>query len=169
MSKPVTNPPEPIELRPITQEDLPFLERLYASTRHTELAPTGWSSEQKAAFLKMQFKLQHQYYQSHFPNSRFDIVQASGSDIGRRYVNWADDGLHIIDLALLPEWCGRGIGTGMLKSLQSEAAASGKSVSIHVEHNNPAKSLYARLGFVEIATDGVYQKLRWQSEKMTNN
>ncbi len=165
MLRHVNNEIPSIMLRPITQADLPFLERVYASTRHAELAPTGWSSEQKAAFLKMQFELQHQYYQSHFPNCCFDIVQTSGTDIGRRYVNWSDDGLAVIDLALLPEWCGRGIGTAMLKQLQGEAAACGKAVSMYVEHNNPAADLYARLGFVEIATDGVYRKLRWHHDK----
>jgi hypothetical protein len=122
MSRHVNDETPAIALRPATQADLPFLERVYASTRHEELASTGWSSEQKAAFLKMQFELQHPYYRSHFPDCCFDIVRASGSDIGRRYVNWADDSLNIIDLALLPEWCGRGIGTAMLEQLQNEAA-----------------------------------------------
>jgi ribosomal protein S18 acetylase RimI-like enzyme len=152
----------PFSLRPMQQADLPFLQTLYASTRQAELASAPWNSEQKAAFLKMQFDLQHRYYQSQFPDCRFDIIQTSGSDIGRRYVNWADDGVGLVDLSLLPEWCGRGVGTAILRQLQNEAAASGKSVSMHVEYNNPAAYLYERLGFVEIATDGVYRKLRWQ-------
>ena len=51
------------KLRPVVDSDLPFLEALYATGRDDELAGMAWSNEQKAAFLKMQFSSQHQYYQ----------------------------------------------------------------------------------------------------------
>jgi GNAT superfamily N-acetyltransferase len=45
---------------------------------------------------------------------------------GPRYVMRAGDEIRIIDIALLPEYCNRGIGTALLRGLQSEAAAAGK-------------------------------------------
>lgn len=149
------------KLRSVVASDLPFLEALYGTSRE-EFAGMAWSSEQKAAFLKMQFSSQHQYYQTHFPQASFDVIHVSSLNIGRRYVCWGEEGLTIIDLTLLPEWRGRGIGTALLRTLLGEAASRSKPVLLHVEVNNPAGRLYARLGFVEIATDGVYQKLRWQ-------
>ncbi|WP_245262846.1 GNAT family N-acetyltransferase [Mesorhizobium sp. LSHC432A00] len=44
----------------------------------------------------------------------------------------------------------------MLADLIDEAAAAGKSVSIHVEKNNPARRLYKRLGFTVAEDKGVY-------------
>jgi hypothetical protein len=51
--------------RRIADADLPFLARLYASTRTEELAAVPWSAEQKAAFLDMQFRAQHAHYQQY--------------------------------------------------------------------------------------------------------
>src|SRR4051812_8492249 len=50
-------------LRPETEDDTPFLFRVYASTREQELAQAvGWSAEQKLAFLTQQFQAQRQHY-----------------------------------------------------------------------------------------------------------
>jgi ribosomal protein S18 acetylase RimI-like enzyme len=67
------------------------------------------------------------------------------------------------NIALLPEYCSRGIGTTLLRGLQSEAVAAGKPLRIHVEHFNPALRLYERLGFHPIADRGVYLFMEWQS------
>jgi predicted GNAT family acetyltransferase len=37
-----------------------------------------------------------------------------------------------------------------------EADASSRTLSIHVEQNNPARSLYDRLGFLPAGEHGVY-------------
>jgi len=47
--------------------DLPFLARVYASTRAEELAGTPMTEQQEAAFLAEQFRLQHAHYQKHYP------------------------------------------------------------------------------------------------------
>ena len=48
--------------------------------------------------------------------------------------------------------------------IQREAAAAGKTLSIHVEKNNPARRLYDRLGFREINDVGVYLLMEWTQE-----
>ena len=45
----------------------------------------------------------------------------------------------------------------MIRGLLDEAAATGKRLSIHVESNNPARRLYERLGFEEVAEHGLYR------------
>jgi ribosomal protein S18 acetylase RimI-like enzyme len=64
--------------------------------------------------------------------------------------------LRIIDLALLPEFRGRGVATSLLGSLIREAAGLGLPLRIHVERFNPALRLYERLGFRLVADRGVY-------------
>jgi GNAT superfamily N-acetyltransferase len=68
------------------------------------------------------------------------------------------------DIALLPEYCNRGIGTTLLRDLQSEAAAAGKPLRIHVERFNPTLRLYERLGFRQIDDRGVYLFMEWRED-----
>jgi GNAT superfamily N-acetyltransferase len=144
-----------------TEADLPFLQRLYASTRAAELRQAPWSEADKQAFLVQQFAMQRRYYREHFPDAAFDLVLHRGQPIGRRYIARAPDLLTIIDLALLPDWCGQGRGSSMLAALQREAAAKGIPIRLHVEYDSPAVRLYTRLGFVEIARNGVHSKQQW--------
>jgi ribosomal protein S18 acetylase RimI-like enzyme len=149
--------------RRIGEPDLPFLARVYASTRTDELAAVAWSSEQKAAFLDAQFRAQHAHYQKHYPNADWLVTMHDGSDIGRLYIERWPTQHRIIDITFLPEHRGRGFGTALLLDLQDEAAAAGKAVSIHVEKFNPAMRLYQRLGFATAEDKGVYDLMRWSA------
>jgi len=61
-----------------------------------------------------------------------------------------------VDIALLPEHRGNGVGTRLLDDLLDEGDAGAKSVTIHVERMNPALRLYERLGFALAEDKGVY-------------
>ena len=154
-----------ISLRSVRPDDRAFLLSVYASTREPELATVEWDAAQKAAFVEMQFDAQHAYYQEHYAGAAFDIILVDGQPAGRLYVSREDDEIRIVDIALLPEFCNRGIGTTLLRGLQSEAAAAGKPLRIHVERFNPALRLYERLGFRPIEDKGVYLFMEWSSDK----
>jgi len=141
-------------------EDRPFLERVYASTREEELAPVPWSAEQKAAFLCQQFAAQHAHYTTHDADASFDVVTVDGEPAGRLYVDRRPDELRVIDIALLPAFRGAGLGTRLLRPLLDEAASRGVPVTIHVEHSNRAMGLYRRLGFEPVRDEGVYVLMR---------
>jgi ribosomal protein S18 acetylase RimI-like enzyme len=66
------------------------------------------------------------------------------------------DEFRIVDIAVLPEFRGRGTGTMLLNGILAEADEAGVPVRIHVERFNPALSLYERLGFREVGDTGVY-------------
>jgi ribosomal protein S18 acetylase RimI-like enzyme len=150
-----------LALRPATEADLPFLFRLYASTRAEELAPLPWSEEQKQAFLRMQFEAQTRHYALHFGGDRCDLILADGEPAGRWYIGRWTREIRVIDVSLLPAWRGRGIGGALLSELQREAAGSGRLVGIHVEMSNPARRLYQRLGFVVAEPGEVYDFMTW--------
>lgn len=147
---------EDVILRQACDEDAEFLRVLYASTREEELAVTGWSADQKRDFCRSQFEAQTAHYREHYPLAEYGVIEKAGQSLGRLYVNRGAKEIRIMDLALLPEWRGRGIGTLLLKSLQDEAVSLGKGLSIHVEKFNPALRLYERLGFVVQEDRGVY-------------
>ena len=150
-----------ITLRPIRQGDEPFLAKLYASTRQDELAQTGWDQKQIDDFLAMQFAAQHRYYLDHLPPSEFNIIEGDGKPIGRLYVgDWEDD-IRLIDIALLPDHRGLGIGSRLIRDVMDRAASFDKPVRLHVEQNNPARRLYERLGFIVLEERGVNVFMEW--------
>jgi GNAT superfamily N-acetyltransferase len=150
-----------LTLRSITAGDLPFLYQVYAGTRAEELAQTDWADEQKAAFLQQQFTAQHDYYQANYPAAQLQIIERQGTPIGRLYVDrWADQ-IRIIDIALLPEARGCGVGTQLLQALLDEGRRANLPVTIHVERFNPALRWYERMGFQVAEDKGVYLFLKW--------
>ena len=97
-----------LAFRRITDADLPFLARVYASTRTEELAATPWTEAQKAAFLDMQFRAQHADYQTNYPEADWLVTLRGGENIGRLYIERWPSQHCIIEIAFLPEHRGKG-------------------------------------------------------------
>src|SRR5215211_5883167 len=108
------------------------------------------------AFLRRQFEAQDAHYREHYDGASFDVIEVDGEPAGRLYVARWEDEIRIMDIALLPEQRGAGIGTRLLRDLLDEGRRTGKRVSIHVEKHNRALRLYERLGFAPVADRGVY-------------
>jgi GNAT superfamily N-acetyltransferase len=151
-------------LRPQREEDYPFLERLYFSVRLPELERLGWPEDVRNAFLSGQHRLQHSHYQTYYYDAEFSILERGGMPVGRLYVFRGARDYRVVDISLLPEVRGAGVGGALLKAVQDEAAAQGKSVSIHVEKFNPAQHLYRRLGFCEAGEAGPYWRMEWRQK-----
>lgn len=146
-----------ITLRPICEEDMGFLLRLYGTTRADEMAMVvDWTDEQKDFFIRMQFEAQHAHYHQHYGDAQFDLILVDGAPAGRLYVHRRPAEIRLVDISLMPEYRNGGIGTSLLRELFVESAASGKPITIHVEKYNPAMRLYERLGFAPSADRGVY-------------
>ncbi len=147
-----------ITFRPIreTKEDLEFLYKVFASTRAEEMAMTGWNEQQIEDFLHMQFDLQHKQYRQNYPNPSFDIIFYHQRPVGRLYVDRRQDDIRIVDIALLTEFRRQKIGSKIMEALMAEADEKNVTLSLHVEHNNPALGLYHRLGFEKKGDTGVY-------------
>jgi GNAT superfamily N-acetyltransferase len=152
-------------LRPVQTADEEFLFGLYASTRREELAPLPWTEEQKQAFLRMQFRAQSTFYAEQFSRASYLVVEHESRAVGRLIIDRRDDEIRLIDIALLPENRGAGIGTALLQQLFDEATIVAKPVRIHVERFNPALRLYERLGFRMLRDEGVYLLLEWMPER----
>lgn len=149
-----------VTLRPIEDADLAFVRKLYGTTRAHELEHTGWDHATRERFVDQQFQAQRSYYQVHYADAEQYVIEASGQPIGRAYLLWADTHLQIIDLALLPEACGRGMGGELLGRFLERVDREGLSAGLHVESYNPAQRLYFRHGFEVVGENGVYLKLR---------
>lgn len=145
-----------VALRPVTPMDEAFLRAVYASTREDELRLTEWDNATKDAFLRMQFDAQRRSYLERFPRASYEIILCDEKPVGRLIVDRGADAMRILDIAIIPDARGVGIGTITLSRLIDEAAGAGVPVRIHVEQENRALRLYDRLGFRVIHEVGLY-------------
>jgi ribosomal protein S18 acetylase RimI-like enzyme len=148
--------PPAVCLRPAADSDHPFLRTLFASARESELAFLPGAAAQRELFCDLQFNAQSRSYRESFPGASHDIVEVDGSAAGRLYVDRSGNNLHLIDISLLTEYRGRGIGTKLLTDLLEEASRTGVIMSLYVAESNRARHLYERLGFRTVRSDGVY-------------
>jgi ribosomal protein S18 acetylase RimI-like enzyme len=155
----VTRAPH-VELRSATEADRDFLARVYASTRADELAALPWPAEQRQAFLAQQFHAQSVHYAAHFADASFDVIVVDGERAGRIVVARRAGEMTLVDVALLPEHRGHGVGSGLIASLLDEADELGATVVLHVERFNRARALYERLGFEVVADTGAHLRMR---------
>lgn len=150
-----------IHLRPAQPEDEAFLFELYCSTRAEEMAAWGWDDAQQRAFLGMQFRGQQAHYAG-YPNPDHKIIVEGGRSIGRLLFSRLEAEIRLVDIALLPEYRGQGIGTRLIEGLFEEAARDGKTVRLHVERFNRAQQLYLRLGFQLIDDRQSHYFMEWK-------
>jgi ribosomal protein S18 acetylase RimI-like enzyme len=150
-----------VTLRPVLPGDEEFTFAVYAATRTDEMALVDWTVMEKEAFLRMQFNAQYQYYTENYPGAQFQVILLGGQPVGRLYIHRRKNEIRIMDIALLPEYRRRGIGSTLLKEILGEAEKDHLSVTIHVERFNPAMHWYERLGFHLVEDKGVYCFLKW--------
>jgi ribosomal protein S18 acetylase RimI-like enzyme len=147
-------------LRASAPDDRNFLQQVFIGTRAPEFAAAGLDADAIHGLLVQQFTMQDEYYRRHYPKGRFDVVLDGACRIGRLYHDWHSGEARIIDIALLPEYRGAGIGTRLMKTIVAEAARRALAVSLYVELDNPVRGFYRRLGFEAIGEDGVYERMR---------
>jgi GNAT superfamily N-acetyltransferase len=155
--------PPAVSLRPATAEDEQFLYALYVGTREDELAPLGWDAKAREQFLRMQFATRSSAHDEAHPAASQQLVLIDGRPAGRLYVERRSEEIHVIDIALLPEHRGSGVGAALLQGLIDEARNTRLRVVLEALRGSRAVSLYRRLGF-RLEHDGeVYVRLTWSA------
>ncbi len=150
-----------LSLRPVTEEDRPFLLELYAGTREQELSVTDWTPEQKFAFCAMQFHAQDVFYRENYPGAELSLILADGDRAGRLFIHRRPKEIRLMDIAVAASHRNRGIGTAYLNRLIEEATEACLPLTIHVEQLNPALRLYERLGFKKVGENSVYYLMEY--------
>lgn len=148
-------------LRAESAEDIPFLQQLFFMVRAPEFSAAGWPEEQLRPFLAMQEQIQRTQYGLVYSHLDRWIVEHEDRKIGRLYLAVEPDATRIVEISLLPEVRGRGLGTALLQRVLAQAHASGRDVVLSVDHGNPAEGLYRRLGFKAVLDEGIKTGMRW--------
>lgn len=153
--------PVVVELRQQDEDDRVFLRQLFVSRRWDETcAMPGWDDQQRLAFLHQQADLQQRHYAQHHPDAAFLIVERQGQAIGRFCVSACGSALRLVDVALLPDWQGLGIGSSLLRAVITVAEHCTSPVELTVDAQSPARRLYQRHGFMALTEQGLSLQMR---------
>jgi len=140
-------------LRPALPADVDFEHFLYASTRD-DLRPLG--PEVFDGLVGMQFRAQTMSIRLDHPQADHKIVIVEEAPAGRLIIDETGEQIKVIDVALLPEYRGQGIGTSLLRGVVAQADRMGRAIALHVEKQSRAVRLYERLGFLISGESGLY-------------
>lgn len=136
------------------------MQELFFSVRAPEFAMMGWPEATLRDFLAGQSQLQNRHYTNVYPNAANLVVTQHDTAIGRVILYASPGDIRVVDIALLPQWRGSGLGGALLEAIKQQAKARGASVSLSVDLNNPARRLYLRQGFQPVSDNGVAQEMR---------
>lgn len=141
----------------MTDEDLPLVRAILAAAREDAFAELGLTDAQLGQLLDQQATAQLSDYRARYPNADYDLILMAGEIAGWIVEDRTTDGIHIIDIALLPRYRSRGLGTAILMDIGR--VATERRIPVHLSvavTNTRAYSLYLRLGFVEVGRTEVY-------------
>ncbi|MBW8890680.1 MAG: GNAT family N-acetyltransferase [Burkholderiales bacterium] len=151
-----------VALRPETEADAPFRLALFRASRGPGWDQIPLPAEMLTKVMEQQFDAQIQGYRAAYPQARLEIVTVGAEPVGRLATDRGAGALHLIDIAVVPERRGQGIGGRVLRSLMDEAAAAGTPMTLQVARDNlAAQRLYHRLDFALTAADETHLTLSW--------
>ena len=154
----------PLSLRAVTPKDESLLLNLYASTRAAELARVVWDETQKATFISMQYRSQHAHYLQHYPDGSYQMILHKQRAVGNWYTFQSSSLMRVLDITILPEFRGRGIGGKLLGLFLAEAKASQRPVRLYVYNENlRVRAWYKRLGFQAVGGLSMYTEMEWRA------
>jgi ribosomal protein S18 acetylase RimI-like enzyme len=149
-----------VNLRPESVADEPFIRRLIMETVAEELGAAAWPEPMRNHLLGIQYAARRQAHLAN-PAAASHVIQADGTDSIRVDAGWAvvnrmPHEVRLVEIMLLPEMRGKGIGTAVIHEVLASAAAAGKPLRLNVNMmNQGAIRFYERLGFLKTAQDAV--------------
>lgn len=148
--------------RPASAEDESLLFTLFAGDKRAEFAAFGVPAAQAEMLVEMQYRGRSMTYAARFPHAEDLILLAEdGTPAGRLLIDREFGRWRIVDIAILPERRGCGLGTRTIEECQTRCAEAGATLGLEVVAANPARRLYERLGFCVSREDPVAVEMIW--------
>jgi GNAT superfamily N-acetyltransferase len=129
-------------LRPAQPEDFAFCQRLYFECM-------SWIIQT----LNLDMARQRDGFARQWQLAEVRIISVAGEDVGWLQTMLADDAIVLGQLYLDERFQRQGIGSRVMHMLIEEAIGAKKAITLGVVKINPARRLYARLGFRETHED----------------
>jgi GNAT superfamily N-acetyltransferase len=150
-----------ISLRVIAPEDSKFLLILYKSSRGEDLRGLGWDEQRISEFLDMQYAAQQRFHATEYKKAVDQIVLRGSEPVGRVTFEPREHEIRCVEVALMPEHRNAGIGTRLIRELQTEAKRQKKPLRLQVIRFSRSVSLFERLGFQRISETGTHFQMEW--------
>ncbi len=128
--------------RKASEGDVPFLFELRTKSMDPHHAAAGVTQSEAESMARVRAFL-----------DVAQVIEAEGQSVGVLKVSAEPESLRIVQLQLLPQHQGMGIGTSLVQAVLKQAQAQGKKVTLSVLRVNPARRLYERLGFRVVGED----------------
>lgn len=139
-------------LRPANAEDLAPLFTLHRSVFRSHIEQLwGWDED-----------WQYSNFRSECASAATSVIEVDGQIAG--YIQVLDRGSHIDvqNIAIAPAFQCQGMGTMLLKDLQSQATARKRPIHLGVfKTNTAAQRLYERLGFRQVGETRTHIEMTW--------
>ncbi len=142
-------------LRPASDEERPFLERLYLSAQKPLLEGLPDFSEERLI----------ERFRALLVIDDVQIIVSDDQDVGWVQLTRGPDAIDLAQLHIMPDFQKKRIGTTIIQRVLDEASSAGKKVTLAVLKGNRAVSLYKRLGFKVNDEDGVKRYMHWLPKK----
>jgi ribosomal protein S18 acetylase RimI-like enzyme len=140
-------------LEPIGEEDFAFRYRVYEAAIKPYIdAMFDWDEEQHRALIRDTLTA----------NSHHAAIVVEGERVGVTQIEETEDRTSLHQVAILPAYQGKGIGTALVRSLQDQSQATGKPIHLSVfQMNVGAQRLYERLGFRVVSSSERDVQMTW--------
>jgi ribosomal protein S18 acetylase RimI-like enzyme len=153
-----------VALRPAEAADRDFERALFATARPDAALLAGWPDDVREAFLDQQFQFQTVHYARAYPQAERLIVVSGTESIGRLILDRAGPEWTLVDIALMPAWRGRGVGSELLSAILAAAGEARAVVVLTVDLQNRARGLYERLGFLATGESFPNLAMAWRPQ-----
>lgn len=157
--------PQPLHLRNSNDDDYPFFTALFSSTRD-DLRQLDWPQDKIEELIRQQQLVQETGMRDLFPQAQYFVIDYAGQSIGRVVLDIEPDNIRLVNISLIPQAKGNGIGRAIMHALQSYAQEHQCSLNLAVfQFNEPARNLYLSCGFTIIRNDGIQDHMIWRSSE----
>jgi ribosomal protein S18 acetylase RimI-like enzyme len=153
-----------ISFRPAISRDRAFERALFETARPDAALLAVWPDDLRRSFLDQQFQFQTAHYARAYPHADRLIVSSGAAAIGRLILDRPDAEWTLVDIALVPEWRGRGLGKELITTILNGAGDAGATVVLTVDIHNRARALYERLGFNAFDESFPNLAMEWRPE-----
>lgn len=141
-----------MKLRPVRDDDEPFLRALRSQVDAERLGLQFWSPEDEALASKI-VDLQFSAHAAHYRHikSEWDtkdcIIEVDGLSVGRFIVTQDARVIFLADIVVDRGHRGKGLGQAVIDGIKGECVQSRRILRLHVDRTNPAVQFYLQLGF----------------------
>ena len=151
-----------VQLRPETADDDAFLRRLISETIALELGADRWPEPVRTQLLAIQYRNRRMGPRAGFPEGQSFVIQWNDVSAGWTFFVLTQTQLHIVEIMVLPEYRGQGIGTEAIRQVLGQSQGKPVRLTVNVL-NSGAVRLYERLGFRRVGGDGIQHEMEAQA------